>query len=146
MTFSEAPVGAGARFLQVAFAADVAHVPPVRRAVRERLGAWGLESLVDIALLAAGELVANAIRHGCASQEETVTVSAWSTAEELWIGVSDPSPAEPRRRFADEREESGRGLELVAAVADRWGSEPASDGSGKRVWAAFRTTPKEVGE
>lgn len=146
MAFSEEPVGVGARFFQIAFAAEVACVPPVRRAVRHQLGVWGLESCLDIALLAAGELVANAIRHGCVGPDETITVSAWSTVDELWIGVRDPSSAQPHRRFVDEGEESGRGLELVAAVADRWGSEPASDRSGKCVWAAFRTAPKGVAE
>ncbi|MEV8331980.1 ATP-binding protein [Streptomyces niveus] len=145
MVGAEAPPEAGARFFQMAFAADAAHVRFVRRAVRERLGAWGLESFVDMALLVVGELVANAIQHGCGSSDDTVTVSAWCTADELLIGVGDPSPVEPRRRCAGERDESGRGLELVAAVVDRWGSELAPGRRGKRVWIAFRTTSKEAG-
>ncbi|MFC9602364.1 ATP-binding protein [Streptomyces niveus] len=139
----EAPAEAGARFFQMAFAAEAVHVRFVRRAVRERLGAWGLESFVDMALLVADELVANAIQHGCGSSDDTVTVSAWCTADELLIEVGDPSPVEPRRRCAGEREESGRGLELVASVVNRWGSEVAPGRRGKRVWIAFRTTPKE---
>ncbi|WP_329386045.1 ATP-binding protein [Streptomyces sp. NBC_01716] len=140
----EAPAEAGGRFFQVAFAADVAHVASVRCAVRELLGAWGLESFADVALLAAGELMANAIQHGCGNNDETVTVSAWCTADELLIGVGDPSSVQPRRRFAGERDESGRGLELVAAMVDRWGSELAPGRHGKRVWIAFRTTSKEA--
>jgi len=31
--------------------------------------------------------------------------------------------------------ESGRGLMIVAAVADRWGAVPRSKGPGKTVWA-----------
>ncbi|MFF2640878.1 ATP-binding protein [Streptomyces niveus] len=144
MAGAEAPAEAGARFFQMAFAAEAAQVRLVRAAVRERLGAWGLESFVDMALLVAGELVANAIQHGCGSSDDTVTVSAWCTADELLIGVGDPSPVQPRRRCAGEREESGRGLELVAAVVDRWGSEVAPGRRGKRVWIAFRTTSKEA--
>ncbi|MEU0955604.1 ATP-binding protein [Streptomyces niveus] len=143
MAGAEAPAEAGARFFQMAFAAEAVHVRFVRRAVRERLGAWGLESFVDMALLVADELVANAIQHGCGSSDDTVTVSAWCTADELLIEVGDPSPVEPRRRCAGEREESGRGLELVASVVNRWGSEVAPGRRGKRVWIAFRTTPKE---
>lgn len=144
MAGAEAPAGAGARFFQVAFAAEAAQVRLVRGAVRERLGAWGLESFADVALLAVGELMANAIQHGCRGDGETVTVSVWCTADELLIGVGDPSRVEPRRRCAGERDESGRGLELVAAVVDRWGSELAPGRRGKRVWIAFRTTSKEA--
>lgn len=144
MAGAEAPAEAGARFFQMAFAAEAAQVRLVRAAVRERLGAWGLESFVDMALLVADELVANAIQHGCGSSDDTVTVSAWCTADELLIEVGDPSPVRPRRRCAGERDESGRGLELVAAVVDRWDSEVAPGRRGKRVWIAFRTTPKEA--
>ncbi|WP_329385523.1 ATP-binding protein [Streptomyces sp. NBC_01716] len=134
----------GERFFQVAFAAEAAHVRLVQRAVRERLDAWGLESFADVALLAAGELMANAIQHGCRGVDETVTLSAWCTADELLIGVGDPSLVQPRRRLAGEGDESGRGLELVTAVVDRWGSELAPGRRGKRVWIAFRTTSKEA--
>ncbi|MET9553623.1 ATP-binding protein [Streptomyces sp. NPDC006645] len=144
MAGAEASAEVDGRFFQVAFAAEAAQVRLVRRAVRERLGAWGLESFVDVALLAVGELMANAIQHGCGSDDETVTVSAWCTADELLIEVADPSSVQPRRRCAGERDESGRGLELVAAVVDRWGSEFAPGRRGKRVWIAFRTTSKEA--
>lgn len=144
MAGAEAPDVAGTRFFQMAFAAEAAQVRLVRRAVRERLCSWGLERFADVALLAVGELIANAIQHGCRGDDETVTVSAWCTADELLIEVGDPSSAQPRRRRADERDESGRGLELVAAVVDRWGSELAPGRRGKGVWIAFRTRSKEA--
>lgn len=48
-------------------------------------------------------------------------------------GVSDGSPATPRIRRAGELDEGGRGLQLVAALAHRWGARCTAQG--KCIWA-----------
>jgi hypothetical protein len=40
----------------------------------------------------------------------------------------------PRPRRAGPEDESGRGLELLAALAGNWGAEPREGGVGKTVW------------
>ncbi|MCC5033884.1 ATP-binding protein [Streptomyces sp. WAC 00631] len=95
----------------------------------------------DAVTLVVAELCANAVRHGCvpgrdfrlgmALRPGGVRVEVTDTrAERL------PMPARPGERDADA--ESGRGLLLVAALADRWGWAPRSDGPGKTVWAECR--------
>jgi hypothetical protein len=50
------------------------------------------------------------------------------------VEISDATALRPRRRQVDGDSESGRGLTIVEAVADRWGSRTTADG--KVVWAA----------
>jgi hypothetical protein len=52
----------------------------------------------------------------------------------LRLQVKDPSGERPCVRAATADEESGRGLLLVDAFADRWGVEAPSEGGGKTVW------------
>ena len=56
------------------------------------------------------------------------------------IAVTDKSRTLPVRRAADTDDESGRGLGIVEAVSDRWGTDRLP--WGKRVWAecALKTT------
>lgn len=46
--------------------------------------------------------------------------------------VSDPLPDPPRERVARPDDEDGRGLQLVASAARRWGTRPGE--AGKTVW------------
>ncbi|MFH8366146.1 ATP-binding protein [Streptomyces sp. NPDC018031] len=48
------------------------------------------------------------------------------------VEVADSSARAPRQRHADEAATSGRGLELVDGLADRWGWQ--REGAGKRIW------------
>ncbi|MBM7440951.1 anti-sigma regulatory factor (Ser/Thr protein kinase) [Streptomyces sp. HB132] len=48
-----------------------------------------------------------------------------------------PAPTGP----ASPDQEGGRGLLLVAALADRWGWYPCVDGPGKTVWAVLEVSP-----
>jgi anti-sigma regulatory factor (Ser/Thr protein kinase) len=103
-----------------------------RKFVRATLLAWGLGHLTDDAALVVSELVGNAVRHS-GLPELRVSV-ALVEPRRFRVAVSDGSSAAPRPRHPADDSESGRGLFLVEAVADRWGTSPERDG-GKSVWA-----------
>nr|WP_225860429.1 ATP-binding protein [Streptomyces triticiradicis] len=111
-----------------------------RRLVSHRLDVWGYayDSPANEALtLVAAELVANAVRHGRVPGRD-FEVRLVATAGPVRLEVSDSRaervpPLSPREPPGDT--ESGRGLMIVAAVADRWGIVPRTKGPGKTVWA-----------
>ncbi|WP_432197779.1 ATP-binding protein [Streptomyces sp. bgisy027] len=111
-----------------------------RRLVSDRLDAWGhpyTSTANETLTLITAELAANAVTHGrVAGRDFEVRLSAGEEA--LRVAVSDtraehvppPSPSEPPGEA-----ESGRGLMLVAALADKWGTAPRHAAPGKTVWA-----------
>ena len=124
-------------------------LPPVarsaaaaRRLVGQLLDAWAAEGFRDDATLLVSELVTNVVRHvagGVAMRVEVaLTVPALSEPG-LQVAVVDSSDAPPV--FRTPGPHGGHGMGLVAAVADRWGSED-HDG-GKRVW--FELGTRRVG-
>lgn len=108
----------------------------VRRMVAEQLSDLRLPTeQLDNAVLATDELFANAVSHGSADVGGTVTVSVECTDHQVRVTVADSAPDLPRHRTADLAEESGRGLAIVAALADDWGvALPDPGETGKRVW------------
>ncbi|MFI5862379.1 ATP-binding protein [Streptomyces sp. NPDC051546] len=102
----------------------------MRRILRMFLVRWGLDALTDAAELALTELVSNVVRHvpdrGC-------VVLILRQPQGLRVEVSDGCPAPPRPApDSGELDAGGRGLLLVEAVTDRWGTDP--DLTGKTVW------------
>ncbi|WP_405644579.1 ATP-binding protein [Streptomyces uncialis] len=97
-----------------------------------RLRAWGLP--LDPAALVVAELAANAALHG--SDRRTgfrLSLSVTDTA--LRIEVSDSAGDRmPGAGLPAAGAESGRGLLLVEALAERWGVTPGPP-PGKTVWA-----------
>lgn len=55
----------------------------------------------------------------------------------LRVSVRDASPVHPTLREPAPMAPSGRGLQLVAALAARWGTQIEADG--KTIWAVFQT-------
>jgi hypothetical protein len=51
--------------------------------------------------------------------------------------VADPSPRPPQPKEPDYLAESGRGLHVISALSDRWGSTVLPADAGKVVWALF---------
>jgi anti-sigma regulatory factor (Ser/Thr protein kinase) len=103
--------------------------------VIDLLRAWAAPQERDDAALLVTELVANVVHHvrGQAGLTlETVLSDGW-----LRIGVIDGSPVPPVARRLENEQPRGRGLLLVTAIADRWGSEDHR--GGKRVW--FELSP-----
>ena len=113
------------------FPADPGAVRAARAAVRERLRHWGLDVLADVAALLVSELVTNSLRHATGPIGVRL-VRPDAIDGVLLVEVSDPLPDPPRERVAELDDESGRGLQLVAHAAHRWGTRPGA--SGKTVW------------
>ncbi|SRR5258708_5687809 len=105
------------------------------------LRSWKLDGLVEEAVIVASELVTNAIRHGmcwAGAGEDTAGVElAWQRQAD-WIVcvVTDCSNMPPVLEQADMSAESGRGLQVVSALAAAWGWVALSARE-KAVWAAF---------
>ncbi|MFE3873525.1 ATP-binding protein [Kitasatospora sp. NPDC059146] len=90
----------------------------------------------ETALLLLSELVTNACHHARGPRDRLIGVRLLlPTPTLLRVEVSDASPKLPVPRHAAPEDESGRGLELVAALATSWGAEPRGKGYiGKTVW------------
>ncbi|MFB7455386.1 ATP-binding protein [Streptomyces sp. NPDC056188] len=120
--------------------ADPSWAAAVRRLVAGQLARLPLSAdQRDGAVLATDELFANAVKHARTDPDDTVTVTVEGSAHALRVTVADSSPVLPRPRPADATAESGRGLAIVAALADDWGMSPPEPGRpGKRVWFTLR--------
>lgn len=92
--------------------------------------------LGDTAALLLSELVTNALRHGSPPGREIV-VTVRRADGLLRLEVEDAGDSLPRPRTPDLIDECGRGLALVAALADDWGVAPRQ-GPGKRVWVTLK--------
>lgn len=119
------------------------HVPDARHYVRKALADWGItDDLADRAILSANELVTNAVSH-CLVSDARVRVTLALCRCELVLEVSDPDRDRlPLPRRPGLEEESGRGLALVAALADAWGHRQGP--YTKTVWARFTLTSAEA--
>ena len=111
------------------FRCDARSSSLARHFVAERLIAWGRESVVDDASIVVAELATNAMLH--ARSEFIVSLSFQSDA--VRVSVRDASSSLPAMQDPTPDSISGRGLVLVSAVAQRWGTELLADG--KVVWA-----------
>ncbi|MEV6022199.1 SpoIIE family protein phosphatase [Streptomyces sp. NPDC052036] len=98
-----------------------------RTYVRDQLTAWNLDELITTTELVVSELVGNVVRH--ARGPITLRLLRGRT---LVCEVTDASPTMPRIRRAADTDESGRGLQLIAALTSRWGARYTS--SGKCLW------------
>ncbi|MEV4048571.1 anti-sigma regulatory factor (Ser/Thr protein kinase) [Streptomyces sp. SAI-195] len=107
-------------------------VRTARSLVRRTLRDWRLDSVGDIAALLVSELVTNALRHATGPIGVRVVRDPAGAAGILLVEVSDPLPDPPRERAARVDDEDGRGLQLVATAARRWGTRPGE--AGKTVW------------
>ncbi|MFB7862865.1 SpoIIE family protein phosphatase [Streptomyces sp. NPDC056069] len=98
-----------------------------RRYIREQLAVWGLDELAMTTELIASELIGNVVRYAKGPVRLRLLHSAVLICE-----VYDGSLATPRIRHAAETDEGGRGLQLVAALSQRWGARYTADG--KCIW------------
>ncbi|GGQ41313.1 ATP-binding protein [Streptomyces ruber] len=113
------------------FPAEPGAVRSARNAVRERLCAWGLGSVADVAALLVSELVTNSLRHATGPIGVRLVRPAGPLGV-LLVEVSDPLRDPPRERTASPDDESGRGLLLLARSSRAWGTRPEE--AGKTVW------------
>lgn len=105
-----------------------AAVPALRADVVAKLADWNLEETAFTAELILSELVTNAIRYAAPPVHLRLLRDT-----SLVIEVSDRSSTSPHLRYAEAMDEGGRGIFLVAQLAERWGTRFTS--TGKIVWA-----------
>ncbi|PTM91169.1 ATP-binding protein [Streptomyces spinosirectus] len=118
------------------FTAEPEEAAALRRIMRFHLGRWGLHDITDAAQLCMTELVSNVINHVGAGTPTTLAVSM--SGARLRIEVHDPDTrALPTLVDAALEAESGRGMALVGAVADRWGVQLREDR--KVTWCELAT-------
>jgi serine/threonine-protein kinase RsbW len=105
-----------------------------RSLVRTALAVWGLSHLANGGVVVVTELVANAAQH---TQSPSIRVSVSRPADDLvQIAVVDRSRLVPVLGDPDVDGTRGRGLALVEALTDRWGTDPLP--WGKRVWGELK--------
>ncbi|MEV2213331.1 SpoIIE family protein phosphatase [Streptomyces sp. NPDC050997] len=108
---------------------DPAAVSEIRAAAMRQLSEWGLDEAAFTTELVLGELVSNAIRHAKGPIQVRLLRDRTLICE-----VSDGSSTAPHLRHASDTDEGGRGLFLVAQLADRWGTRYTA--GGKIIWAS----------
>ena len=124
---------------------------PVSAGTGRRLGGQFLgdqHPAGDGVILCVSELVTNAIEHSLSAVPgATVTVTFCASAREVLVQVRDDGGrAAPQVRELGPESEHGRGLQLVAALTDRWGS--AAGPEGRVTWCRLsvaRRTPASPG-
>ncbi|GHB10041.1 ATP-binding protein [Streptomyces chryseus] len=122
---------------QLAFpvAQTAAAAQEARHRVVAAVRAWDIqlgEDELDGIELVAAELVANAVLHATSGP---ITVGVHRKGAALVVEVHDTAKAQPEAGPVDVNAESGRGLQLVSALADRHGTDLTR--TGKRCWAEF---------
>ncbi|HET9689671.1 MAG TPA: SpoIIE family protein phosphatase [Acidimicrobiales bacterium] len=136
-----APSGAGAT-ARVDLDPDVTAAARARRFVATLLAERGAAAdLVDAAELVVSELVTNAVVHGRPPVALRLRLLQEPDAS-LVLEVADGAAVVPRPVQAGDDDEHGRGLQIVAALAERWGTRTSSDG--KVVWCRL-TGPVTAG-
>ncbi|MEE1941653.1 ATP-binding protein [Streptomyces sp. TRM 70361] len=125
---------------ELSFPAEPQRVAELRRALRTQLTLWGFPEHVDTAQLCVSELVANVIRHIGTGTPVTLAVSA--SRRRLRVELTDPGVrALPAFPGESAERESGRGLVLLDALADRWGLVLREDV--KVVWCELANAPQD---
>ncbi|MFF7972170.1 SpoIIE family protein phosphatase [Streptomyces sp. NPDC007905] len=104
-------------------------VARARKHTSDQLSTWGLEEAVFTTELVVSELVTNAIRYG----RPPIRLRLIHQDSKLICEVYDSSGTTPHMRRARIYDEGGRGLLMVAQLAERWGTR--HDRIGKTVWA-----------
>jgi anti-sigma regulatory factor (Ser/Thr protein kinase) len=118
--------------------AEPAAVAAVRERANRQLAEWGLDELAFTTELILSELVTNAIRHA----DGPIRVRLLHDRH-LICEVADASNTSPHLRYAASTDEGGRGLFLVAQLAEHWGTRYTPDG--KIIWAEQRLPTKPGG-
>jgi len=118
---------------------------------------WGVTDRQDDVAVVVSELLTNALRHalpqagpppgsshgfpdgpagGPGRSRWPVRLGLIQPGQFVLCAVADPSPRPPQPKEPDYLAESGRGLHVIDALSDRWGSTVPTD-AGKVVWALF---------
>lgn len=94
---------------------------------------------MDEAVLLTSELCTNALQHSQSGNGGSFEVTVYHVPGSLRVEVRDDgSASSPASRSFDSCSEDGRGLEIVAFLAHRWGQR--GDEYGRCVYFEFRCT------
>ncbi|MFB7714555.1 SpoIIE family protein phosphatase [Streptomyces sp. NPDC056105] len=120
-------------------------VATARAFVRDTLQGWGFPDIIDDAVVLTSELVTNAVVHAGTSAE----VLCLRTDDGVRVEVADRYPEReiPLQQSAinmgNPDREGGRGLQLCAAIATRWGVDYTP--THKLVWFQLALPQRSVG-
>lgn len=144
------------RVCECALAAIPDAARAARRFTRDTLRQWGLDDLIDDAMLVVSELVTNAVVHGVHNSIEDIDGYVDTSADEQPIllrlvnrttsvlcVVRDPNRTPPHVKGSGLLKETCRGLRIVAELSTAWGWTP-SEQHGKFVWAVLDATRQPV--
>lgn len=110
-----------------------------RRFTARTLRSWGVSEEVDAVQLVVSELVTNAVVHTMGDVRLDLTLAG----DRLRVAVTDTLPRAPAKpTTVDWEATGGRGLLLVEAMSEAWGSVPV--GGGKRVWSEIAVAAHTV--
>lgn len=109
-----------------------------REFVASRLRAWGRCPQVDDAVLIIGEMFNNALMH---APSPDYVVAIGCDNGKLRLEMWDSSPCRPTVLPLDLEDEHGRGMRLVSAMSEKWGSWVTA--AGKCVWAILPDKSEE---
>ncbi|MFE3220018.1 ATP-binding protein [Streptomyces antimycoticus] len=121
------------------FAAEPRQLADLRRAVKAELAGWGMSALAEEAQLITTELASNVIKH--VGQGTAATLVLDADTDQLRLELHDNSDKEPQSLHPTCEEESGRGLQLLAALSAVWGTTRTA--VGKAVWCELPLAPDE---
>lgn len=110
------------------FPPEPASVREARRAAREQLARWKLDEYTPATELVVSELATNVVEHAAGPIRLRLIRDRALTVE-----VSDDADTAPHLRHARLQDEDGRGVFLVASLAERWGTR--YEDTGKTIWA-----------
>lgn len=120
-------------------------VATARSFVRDTLQGWGFADIIDDAVVLTSELVTNAVVHAGTHAD----VLCLRSAEGVRVEVSDRYPEREiplqgsLATMGSPDREGGRGLQLCAAIAGRWGVEYTP--THKQVWFQLDLPDRPVG-
>jgi PAS domain S-box-containing protein len=124
------------RVLTRSLPADPKAAPIARAATRRQLEVWGVDDETAFTTeLIVSELVGNAVRYGAPPLRLRLIWERKLTSE-----VSDAAASAPHVKHARTIDETGRGLFIIASLADQWGTR--YEGQGKTVWAEQPTAAR----
>ncbi len=120
-------------------------VPSARLHARQIVWEWALTPLTEPVEQVVSELITNSVAAARAMpQVEPVRLWLLSDSRKVVVLVWDANPQPPALIEVGDDAESGRGLFLVQAFSERWGSYPTPQMGGKVVWAVCGTNTNQL--
>jgi hypothetical protein len=118
------------------FPNEPASVSDARRFTLEAVGGVSPQ-LADAVAVMVSELAANAVRH----TGSHFTLNIERSEALIRVAVTDAGSGSPIMRNPEPIEPTGRGLQIVQALAADWGVVPAPNPPGKTVWFTVDAAP-----